>query len=89
MRYWVKLGFPNPIKVLEYRIDEYPGHSLECMRFPEQLMKDMKGKRALEYSKKGTGIDMKGYHLHIVIQENMLWMNSSILIQKAKEQSMS
>ena len=89
LRYWVKLGFPNPIKVLEYRIDEYPGHSLECMRFPEQLMKDMKGKRALEYSKKGTGIDMKGYHLHIVIQENMLWMNSSILIQKAKEQSMS
>ncbi len=65
LRYWVKLGFPNPIKVLEYRIDEYPGHSLECMRFPDQLMEDMDGKRALEYREKGSGIAINGYHLHI------------------------
>ena len=65
LRYWVKLGCPNPIKVLEYRIDEYPGHSLECMRYPDRLIEDTKGENPLIYTEIGSGIDSNGYHLHV------------------------
>ncbi len=65
LKYWSKLGFPNAIEIFFCNIDEYPGHSLECLRFPDKLMGDVKGKKTLEYTEKGSGIDMNGYHLHI------------------------
>ncbi len=65
LRYWRKLGFPNAIQVLKYKIDPYPGHSLECLRFPDKLMGKVKGKKTLEYTERGTGIDINEYHLHV------------------------
>lgn len=64
--YWSKLGYPNAIKVyLNRMIGEYPGHSLECLRFPDKLMGDMEDNAILEYTEKGSGIDRNGYNLHV------------------------
>ena len=64
LQYWSKLDYPNAIEIFFCNIDEYPGHSLECLRFPYKLMEDAKGKQ-LEYTEKGLGIDINNYSIHI------------------------
>jgi len=63
--YWAKLGFPTALKIYVYNLDNYPGHSLECIRFPESLIKSKKKHVKVVYTKEGDGFKKNGYSVHI------------------------
>ena len=65
LKYWSKLGYPNAIEIFFCNIDEYPGHSLECLRFPNELLEELNEDNVIVYTEKGTGIDINGYELYI------------------------
>jgi hypothetical protein len=61
--YWRWLGYPSSISIFYIKADNYPGHTLNCLRNVDYIK--FVGDATSVYEKAGSGIDKGGFHVHI------------------------
>lgn len=63
--HWKWLGYPSLPRIIFNTVDNYPGHSINCIKYNDFADKWKGEKNEYVYDNKGDGINLAGIDIHV------------------------